>query len=131
MKRNSESSPFHEYLQRTQEIALNLLLSNEKKRKISPINGKQGEFKETDQEIFAGQQRALIIQLLKDIVLLCNNDLIDNFKPMLYETLGELREITGTDHRGLLEILKLLGMEKIEKYEHPRKEIELNSNNSF
>lgn len=125
MTRFLESNPFFEYLQKTQEILISLYLSNEKKRKIPfKLNP---EFKETEAEIFSSQQRSLIILIIKEIINLNNNQLISQLKELLIEAYNQIKEIRGNENKGIMELLNLCGIDKIE-YEKQQEEEIIESN---
>lgn len=115
MKFHIESEPFNEYLQKTQEISVSLLLSNEKQRKV-PSKKYPLEFKESDVDTFNNQQRALLIEFLKDLISMNNEPLIEQIKPLLLDFYQEIKSLRGEKHDGAIMLLALCGVDQVEGY---------------
>lgn len=115
MKFHIESEPFNEYLQKTQDISVSLLLSNEKQRKIPPKKY-PSEFKESDVDTFNSQQRALIIEFLRDLIGMNNETLIEQIKPLLLDFYQEIKNLRGEKHSGAIMLLALCGVDQVDGY---------------
>lgn len=62
-----------------------------------------------EQEILNAQRRALIINILKDIINLESNLLNSKFKSLLVYTNSQLKSYIHYDNKGIKHLLSLLG----------------------
>ncbi len=132
MRYHIEAEAFNEYLQKTQEISISLLLSNEKQRKFSSKKY-PAEFKEIDVDNFNNQQRALIIQFLQDIITMNNETLNESIKPLLIDFYQEIKNLRNEKHKGALLLLQKCGIteEFYEKQEEIENSEKLEENNEL
>ena len=119
-----EDDTMQEYLLKLAKIALSLYYSSVKKRKSKDINIKKFIYLQEKDELFAGpntltpemeqeilnaQKRALIIELLKNIITLHSEGLNARIKTVLAHTNKQIKQYTRFDNKGIKHLLALFG----------------------
>ena len=140
---NLEAEPVQEYTIKFVKIALALLFSSEKSKLSKSTAPTRSPYKQTgtkaakvhDDDTLNAQKRALIIQIIKEIITFGNSRINAEVKTLLLHTYHQLSKELGIEHRGVLALLSLYGearkiisefqleLEK-EKIEPEKKELE-------
>lgn len=119
-----EEDTMQEYLLKLSKIALSLYYSSVKKKKSKDINIKKFIYLQEKDELFAGpntltpemeqeilnaQKRALIIELLKNIINMRSEGLNARIKTLLAHTNKQIKQYTRFDNKGIKHLLALFG----------------------
>lgn len=117
---NIDSEAIQEYVLKFIKIALAILFTSEKNKKpkdkmvarysMKSINNKSTiSAAELENEVLQAQKRALIIEMIRNIIILENSEVNNRVKTLLLHTHHQLLETLKIEQKGILMLLSLFG----------------------